>query len=420
MQIIVVTAYASTEDAIEAMKRGAYEYLLKPVDFHVLRKEVSEALNLSRLRRVPAPLEGEESSDEEIEVDRIVGRCAAMQEVYKAIGRAAPLDDPVLILGESGTGKELVARALYQHSLRNKQPFLALNCAAIPESLLESELFGHERGAFTGAERKRIGRFEQADRGTIFLDEVGDMPLSVQPKLLRLLQEQRFERLGGNETVQSDVRIIAATNQNLENLVANGRFRKELYYRLKVFTIQVPPLRDRREDIPLIVNHFVHVLGHKLGKSVRSVSADAMALLVNFQWPGNVRELQSAIKYALVHSKGDTLTIDWVPSNVVGAAHPKAMALPPATSLDIGALVYSLIKSGEPEVYRQVGVSVDRLVIEAALRHAKGNQVRASELLGISRTTLRSKMKALGMFVEKTIFDSGEGPSASTPDPEKI
>ncbi len=246
LPIIVVTAYATTEAAIEAMKRGAYEYLVKPVDLHQLREAVAGAIELSRLQKIPAPLEGEEITEEGEEVDRIVGKSAAMQEVYKEIGRAAPLEVPVLILGESGTGKELVARAIYQHSRRNQAQFLALNCAAIPETLLESELFGHEKGAFTGADRKRIGRFEQANRGTLFLDEVGDMPRTVQPKVLRLLQEQQFERLGGNETVQSDVRIIAATNQDLEGLVAEGRFRQDLYYRLKVFTIRLPPLREPR------------------------------------------------------------------------------------------------------------------------------------------------------------------------------
>jgi len=417
MPVIVITAYASTEAAIEAMKRGAYDYLLKPVDLNLLREEVSRAVELSHLQRTPAPLEGEPSG-EEMEVDRIVGPSAAMQEVYKAIGRAAPLDDPVLILGESGTGKELVARALYQHSRRNKEPFLALNCAALPETLLESELFGHEKGAFTGAERKRIGRFEQAHRGTIFLDEVGDMSRSIQPKLLRLLQEQRFERLGGNETVQSDVRIIAATNQDLEKLVAEGRFRQDLYYRLKVFTIKIPPLRERREDIPFIVEHYLKVLGHRLGKLVRAVSPEAMELLVNHQWGGNVRELQSAIKYALVHARGDLLTPDCLPASVTQSPVLPAAAEGAETSLDVGALVVSLIKAGHLDVYRQVGVAVDRLILEAVLRYAKGNQVHASELLGISRTTLRAKLKALNMSVEKQAVTGPADPSAApTPGP---
>ena len=401
LPVIVITAYASTESAIEAMKHGAYEYLLKPVDLELLREEVAGALELSRLQRIPAPLEGEEASGDEAEEDRIVGRSAVMQEVYKAIGRAAPLDDPVLILGESGTGKELVARALYQHSRRGNEPFLTLNCAALPESLLESELFGHEKGAFTGAERKRIGRFEQANRGTIFLDEVGDMAKSVQPKLLRLLQEQSFERLGGNETVKSDVRIIAATNQDLEGLVADGRFRGDLYFRLKVFTITLPPLRERREDIPLIAEHYLKLFGRSLGKPVKSVAPEAMAVFLNYSWPGNVRELQSALKFGVVHAKGDILTLDCLPKSLVAAPIGSTATGAAKTSLDIAALVHALIEAGEPDVYRQVVLAVDRLIFEAALSYANGNQVHASELLGISRTTLRAKLKTLSIAVKK-------------------
>lgn len=408
LPVIIITAYASTEAAIEAMKRGAYEYLLKPVDLHSFRDVVAGAMELSRLQRVPAPFEDEEAPAEGKDVDRIVGRSAAMQAVYKAIGRAAPLDVPVLILGESGTGKELVARALYQHSQRSKGPFLALNCAALPEALLESELFGHEKGAFTGAERKRIGRFEQAHGGTIFLDEVGDMARSIQPKLLRLLQEQCFERLGGNETVQSDVRIIAATNQDLEGLVADGRFRQDLYYRLSVFTIRIPSLRERRDDIPLLVDYYLKLLGPQMGKPIRSVSSETMNLLVNHHWGGNVRELQSAIKYALVHSRGDAITSECLPASLDSATLNDQPTDDSTGRLrDVAGLVSSLLKSGEPEIYRQVSHLVDRVVIEAALKHAKGNQVQASEMLGISRTTLRAKLRVLGIAVEKqTVTES--------------
>jgi two-component system nitrogen regulation response regulator GlnG len=410
LPIIVVTAYATTEAAIEAMKRGAYEYLLKPVDLHQLRECVMGAIDLSRLQKVPAPLEGEETNGHDEEVDPIVGKSAIMQEVYKAIGRVAPLDVPVLILGESGTGKELVARAIYQHSRRNQGQFQALNCAALPESLLESELFGHEKGAFTGADRKRIGRFEQADRGTLFLDEVGDMPRSVQPKVLRLLQEQQFERLGGNETVQSDVRIIAATNQDLAGLVADGRFRQDLYYRLKVFTIQLPALRERREDIPQLIEHFIKKLSPQLGKSVRTIAPETLQVLQAQDWLGNVRELQSAIKYALVRARGEVLTLDCLPASVIQPSFPAGPTPETAASaLDLGAIVTGMLRAGEPDVYRRVGLIVDRLVLEATLRHTKGNQVQASELLGISRTTLRAKLRALGLTVEKQIYsDEGE------------
>src|SRR6266542_2084017 len=237
----------------------------------------------------------------------IVGSCPAMREVYKAIGRVAAQNVPVLITGESGTGKELVAQALYQHGSRAKAPFLALNCAAIPETLLESELFGHEKGAFTGADRKRIGKFEQCSGGTLFLDEVGDMAPLTQTKLLRLLQEQRFERVGGNETIQTDVRLLAATNRDLEELVAAGRFRSDLYYRLKVFTIRLPPLRERAEDLPLLVDHFVKRFSRELDKDVQRTAPETLALLQRYTWPGNVRELQSVLKETLLHATGPVL-----------------------------------------------------------------------------------------------------------------
>jgi two-component system nitrogen regulation response regulator GlnG len=410
LPVIVVTAYATTETAIEAMKRGAFEYLLKPLDFHQLREVVAKAVELSRLRHVPAVFEEAEPSDDAA-VDRIVGRSAAMHEVYKAIGRVAPLDVPVLIVGESGTGKELVARAIYQHSSRSQGLFLTLNCAAIPEALLESELFGHERGAFTGADRRRIGKFEQANRGTVFLDEIGDMTAPTQPKVLRLLQEQQFARLGGNETIQTDVRVIAATNQDLEALVTAGRFREDLFYRLKVFTIALPPLRERPDDVPLLVAHFIKVLNRGLGKQVRSVSPEAMHLLEKHDWPGNIRELHSALKYALVQAAGEVLTPDCLPESIRNgprAARPAEPRLDEGR-LDVAQLVTNLLRAGEPDIYRKVCLEVDRVVLEVVLRHAKGNQVQASELLGISRTTLRAKLRSLAMGVEKQLLtDPGE------------
>ncbi len=409
LPIVVITAFATTETAIEAMKRGAFEYLLKPVDFHRLREVVDKALELSRLRHVPAVFEQQETA-ENGSVDRIVGRSPSMQEVYKAIGRVALLDVTVLIVGESGTGKELVARALYQHSHRKDRPFLAINCAAIPESLLESELFGHERGAFTGADRRRIGKFEQAHQGTIFLDEIGDMALSTQAKMLRLLQEQRFERLGGNETIQTDVRVIAATNHDLEAAVSAGRFRQDLLYRLNGFTIHLPPLRERIDDLPLLVDHFVKIFNRDLNRQVRSVAPEAMRLLEAYPWPGNVRELQSTIRYAMVHAPGEVLTADCLPESLRdwtrGAeAEPAA----PAAGFDLSEHVQRLLRSGDADIYRKACEAADRVILEAILRHTRGNQVQASELLGISRTTLRAKMKALGMIVEKQILPDNDG-----------
>jgi two-component system nitrogen regulation response regulator GlnG len=403
LPVIIITAHGKTETAIEAMKRGAFEYLLKPVDLINLREVVARAISLSRLRHVPAVFEESEKPD--TAVDRIVGRSPAMQEVYKAIGRVASQDMTVLIQGESGTGKELVARAIYHHGSRSQEPFLTINCAAIPEALLESELFGHERGAFTGADRLRIGKFEQAGRGTIFLDEIGDMTTATQAKVLRLLQEQRFERVGGNETIQTQVRVIAATNQNLEDLVAAGQFRQDLFYRLNVFTIQLPPLRERLEDLPSLLEHFVRLSNQRLGKQVRSAAPEVMELLAKHAWPGNVRELESALKYALVHAVGNVLTLDCLPENLrtEPSAARTGQAATQAGSLEVAGLVGNLLRAGELEIYRKVTLAVDRVVLDAVLRHVKGNQLQASELLGISRNTLRAKLRALGMAIEKQL-----------------
>jgi two-component system nitrogen regulation response regulator GlnG len=412
LPVVLITAHTTTETAIEAMKRGAFEYLLKPLDLHQLRHVVGRAINLSRLRHVPAVFEEDQASPPDTAaVDRIVGRCPAMQDVYKAIGRVAPQDMTVLILGESGTGKELVARAIYQHGPRSQAPFLTINCAAIPEALLESELFGHERGAFTGADRQRIGKFEQADHGTIFMDEIGDMTTATQAKVLRLLQEQRFERVGGNQTIQTQVRVIAATNQDLEELVEAGRFRRDLFYRLRDFTIELPPLRERAGDLPLLVEHFLKALNPVLGKAVRSVAPEAMELLARHSWPGNVRELQSAIKYALVHAAGEVLTPDCLPDHL--RQETPAARTPPAGVggfLDVAALVAGLLRAGEPDLYRKVTLAVDRVVLDVVLRHVKGNQVQASELLGISRNTLRAKLRALDLAIEKQLLADPDRP----------
>lgn len=401
LPVIVITAYAATETAIEAMKRGAFDYLLKPVDLPQLRDVVGRALELGRLSRVPAVLD--EPGQPEVEGDRIVGRTPAMQEVYKAIGRVAPQDVTALILGESGTGKELVARAIYQHSRRSQGPFLAINCAAIPEALLESELFGHERGAFTGADRRRIGKFEQAHGGTIFLDEIGDMTPATQGKVLRLLQDQRFEHVGGSETIQTDVRVIAATNQNLDEMVAAGRFRQDLFYRLNVFVIRLPPLRERLDDLPHLVDHFLRQLNPQLGRSVHSLAAETWELLRQHDWPGNVRELQSTIKYGLVRATGDCLTADCLPENL--RAPGEAAGAAGIEKAELAAYVRRLLNAGQPELYHTVHAAVDRVVLEEVLRQAKGNQVLAAEILGVSRNTLRARLRSLGLAVEKQVTD---------------
>src|SRR6266849_6961558 len=309
--VIFVTLAKGADTAIEAMKHGAYDYLFKPLDLDQLRRVVAEALEVARWMRAPTVV-AETAADFDVE-GAIVGSCPAMREAYKAIGRVAAQNVPVLITGESGTGKELVARAIYQHSQRAKAPFLALNCAAIPENLLESELFGHEKGAFTGAERRRIGKFEQVSGGTIFLDEIGDMPLALQAKMLRLLQEQSFERVGGNETVRTDVRLIAASHHDLKSDSAEGKFRPDLYYRLGVFTIHLPPLRERGDDLPLLVRHYLRRFSRELERPVQEAAPDVLEHLRGYSWPGNIRELQSVLKQALLRASGKVLVPAFLP-----------------------------------------------------------------------------------------------------------
>jgi two-component system nitrogen regulation response regulator GlnG len=395
--VIIVTAYAATETAIEAMKRGAYEYLLKPIDVPQLRELVKRALELSRFRHVSAIFSEEEAGRD---AERIVGRSPAMQEVYKAIGRVAPTAVPVLITGESGTGKELVARALWQHGGRADKTFLAINCAAIPETILESELFGHEKGAFTGADRRRIGRFEQANGGTVFLDEVGDMSAGTQAKLLRFLQEQSFERVGGEETIRTEVRVLAATNKDLEQEVGARHFRSDLFFRLNVFSIHLPPLRGRRDDIPLLTDHFIRLLNRSLGKSVQDIAPEARERLARYDWPGNVRQLQSVLKYAIIRASGEFLTIDCLPENLLQPGSEAQGFRAGATLPDVAARAEALLRDGETDLYRQLCLEMDRALLDVVLRHVQGNQVQASELLGISRTTLRAKLRALGMLAE--------------------
>jgi nitrogen regulation protein NR(I) len=414
LPVIIITAFSTADTAIEATKRGAFEYLLKPVDFHQLRELVNKAIELSRLRHVPAVFSEDELPDDAT-VDRIVGHTPEMQELYKSIGKVAPHDVAVLLQGESGTGKELVARAIYQHSPRSQGPFLAINCAAMPEGLLESELFGHEKGSFTGADRRRIGIFEQADKGTLFLDEVGDMTLATQPKLLRLLQDQQFERVGGEETIRTDVRVIAATNQDLERKVAAGEFRSDLLYRLNTVTINLPPLRNRKDDLPLLVAHFLKILNRDLRKRVTSIAPEALRVLEAYPWPGNVRELQSAIKHAYVQSSGEVITIECLPAHLRGdLPSPPRPAEPDSDNLRVVEMVNGLIRGGESGIYEKVTTAVDRTVLETVLKHAKGNQMQASEILGISRTTLRAKMRSLGLAIEKQLLPDAGPPPEST------
>jgi two-component system nitrogen regulation response regulator GlnG len=407
--VIFITGKSTTDTAIEAMKLGAFEYLLKPLELSQLRQVVQKAFAISRLMHVPAVVADGQPVDDR--ADAIVGRCPAMQEVYKTIGRVAAQDVTVLITGESGTGKELVARAIYQHSRRKTGPFLAINCAAIPEQLLESELFGHEKGAFTGADRRRIGKFEQCSGGTLFLDEVGDMAPLTQSKMLRLLQEQRFERLGGNETIKTDVRVLAATNQDLEQLVEQGRFRTDLYYRLKVVTIHLPPLRERGEDLPLLVQHYLRRFNRELGKDVQTVVPEAMDLLCRYPWPGNIRELQSVLKQAMLQATGSVLVPDFLQAAFAPSVrHPAGVAVEGHTAGgDLEQLIEDRLRGGCDNLYEETLRWLERLVLTRVLQHTEGNQVQAARLLGITRGSLRTKIRDLGIIIARNIGD-GTGP----------
>lgn len=392
--VVIMTAFARTDVAIEATRRGAFDYLIKPLDLRQLRDIVQKAVQVSRLRRVPAIVPSPDQSAA-ADADLIVGNSPPMQEVYKFIGRVASNDAPVLIMGESGTGKELVARAVFHYSRRRDKPFLAINCAAISEALLESELFGHERGAFTGAEQRRIGKFEQVNGGTILLDEIGDMSPATQAKALRLLQQQQFERVGGNTTIQTDVRIIAATNRNLPEMVEAGLFRRDLFYRLNVFTIQLPPLRQRLQDVPELALAFLRTVAQQSGRTFRHITPEALAALQQHDWPGNVRELESAVKFAAAHCTGDVITPDCLPeicrNRVPGSEPSRSVDVQPA--LDIAALTKQLLEAGSTNVYREVNSQVDRVLLSTVLNHAGGNLQHAAELLGISRMTLRARLK---------------------------
>jgi two-component system nitrogen regulation response regulator GlnG len=393
--VIFITWAATADTAIEAMKEGAYDYLFKPIDLAQLRTVVVQALELGQLMRRPAVVA--ETLPAEDGGDAIIGRCPAMGEVYKAIGRVAKQNVIVLITGESGTGKELVARAIYQHSTRDKAPFLAINCAAIPEQLLESELFGHEKGSFTGADRRRVGKFEQCNGGTLFLDEIGDMPLATQAKILRVLQDQTFERVGGNETVRTDVRLIAATHRDLKAWSAEGKFRPDLYYRLSVFTIALPPLRERGEDLPMLVQHYLRRFNRELGREVREITPEALELLRRYPWPGNIRELQGVLKQAILQATGTVLIPAFLPESLVAPEPVATQAAGAETNFSFEGFILRRLEEGTTTLSAETHQQLDRLLIRLALRHTGGNQVHAARVLGISRQTLRSKIREFGL-----------------------
>jgi two-component system nitrogen regulation response regulator GlnG len=400
--VIFVTMTKGADTAIEAMKQGAYDYLFKPLDLHQLRRVVGEAVDVARRMREPAVL-ASDAQNPDVE-GAVIGSCPAMGEVYKAIGRVAAQNVIVLITGESGTGKELVARALYQHSGRSRAPFLAINCAAIPENLLESELFGHEKGAFTGADRRRIGKFEQCNGGTLFLDEIGDMPLATQAKILRLLQDQSFERVGGNETIRIDVRIIVATHRDLKAWSEEGRFRHDLYYRLSVFTIHLPALRDRGDDLLMLVQHYLRRFSRELGRQVREITPEALELLRQYPWPGNIRELQGGLKRALLQATGTVLVPAFLPEFLRGGVDTQAgQDAGTQDEFSFRAFILQRIDEGSTALSAEAHQHLDRLLLRLVLQATKGNQVQASRVLGISRQTLRSKIRELGVAVTSSV-----------------
>ena len=395
LTIIMMTAYGTTQTAIEAMKLGAYDYVLKPLDVPKLKTLIAAALKHARdMRQVVSyqPLLTREDYAE-----GIVGKSEAMQQVFKLIGQVSMSDATVLITGESGTGKELVARAIYHHSKRTDQPFMAINCAAIPENLLESELFGHEKGAFTGAAERRIGKFEQCDQGTIFLDEIGDMPPATQTKILRVLQNGEFQRVGGNQTLQVDVRVIAATNKDPDRLVAEKRFREDLYYRLNVVRIYLPPLRDRREDISVLADYFLQKINkpRQASAKIKGISPQALEVLQKYNWPGNVRELENAIERAAVVAHGETLMLDYLPAEV---REPRTVVVPPEdVNAAIDAAVRPLFTLARNDSKLKIMAAVERELIIRALAETGGNQVQAAKLLGTTRATLRKRIEKFGI-----------------------
>jgi two-component system nitrogen regulation response regulator GlnG len=402
--IIVITAASTMTNAVEAIKRGAHDYLTKPfANLDLVALAVSRAIEagtqtaeLDRLRQEISRQVGGE----------IVGRSPAMQEVYKLVGRIVINDANVLICGESGTGKELVARAIHFKSERWRAPFVAVNCSAIPQGLLESELFGHERGSFTGATERRSGKFELAGNGTLFLDEISDLPLELQPKLLRAIQEREFTRVGGSEILRLQARIIAASNQDLESAVAERRFREDLYFRLRVIPIDLPPLRERREDISELTDYFVAKAVREMGARASGVSPEARVVLENYTWPGNVRELENCVLRAALLAPGNIIQADDV---VLGRNASRARSATDNANTSLGELIARRVSDhldelgdGEPQdLYGWMISEIERPLIELTLERAGGNQVRAARMLGLNRNTLRKKITELRIVLRK-------------------
>jgi two-component system nitrogen regulation response regulator GlnG len=398
--IVVITAASTMNNAVEAMKRGAHDYLTKPfANLDLVAAAVGRAVEVAAQAADLDRLKNE--VNRQLVGGEIIGRSPAMQQVYKLIGRVVTNDATVLLSGESGTGKELVARAIHFKSARWRAPFVAVNCSAIPQGLLESELFGHERGSFTGATERRAGKFEMADSGTVFLDEIGDLPMELQPKLLRVLQEREFSRVGSVETLKLKARVIAATNQDLQKLVAARRFREDLFFRLRVIPIDLPPLRERREDIAELSDYFVAKAVREMGARVSAISPDARARLAANDWPGNVRELENTVMRAALLTQSNTIRAQDIDLTRGGAA---AEAGAPSAAGGEGAALANLIAGRiagwleepggeEPrDLYQKLVAEIERPLIELALKRTSGNQVKAARMLGLNRNTLRKKI----------------------------
>lgn len=391
LPIILMTAFGTTDTAIEATKLGAFDYLLKPFDMGELIDLVGKAAACNRLMSEPIEVGAVQSSQA-----AIIGNSRAMQAIYKEIGRVAATAVTVLIRGETGTGKELIARALYQHSTRAAQPFIVVNCAAIPETLLESELFGHERGAYTGAHTRRVGRFEQANQGTIFLDEIGDLNPSTQVKLLRVLQEKYIQRVGGNEKIPVDVRVLAATHRDLESAMKERQFREDLFYRLSGVTISLPPLSQRREDIPDLVKYFMQRSAPELGIESPAIQPEAVAYLQAQVWPGNVRELENVVRQSLLLARGYPVSPDHAQHAYTRARKPVAAA--DQTVAGYFTELLSRAQRGELEnAHTRMIEDMERELYSRAIQLAQGNQAKAARWLGVTRTTMREKLARFGL-----------------------
>ncbi len=402
--VVFMTVEAASRTAIEAMQLGAFDYIGKPLSVEPLRDLIEKAIEQRQISSVPVAISADDTSADDSR-ELFIGRSPAMLDVFKAIGKVSKQDVPILIRGESGTGKELVARALYQYSHRSEETFLAVNCAALPDNLLESELFGHEKGSFTGAETRRIGKFEQCNGGTLFLDEIGDMAPSVQAKVLRVLQEQRFERVGGNKELTTDCRIIAATNRPLEEMVKDGDYREDLLYRLNGVTIELPPLRERLSDVPALIQFFMSQAKKEFNKpDLQGLSPEAVELFKAYQWPGNVRQLRAVIRRCVLDSVMPVITPDGLPAEVKKGRQASAMVKhETADGADLPHLVRQLIDEKSTEVYGEALQYMEKYVISEVLKATDGNQSQAAEILGITRGKLRDRISTYNISLTSNV-----------------